>query len=67
MMQNGRRKTLVTGLKLFPVGTFIALCVSLNMGPVQSDPPEISHDGINLEKGTGCFIIDSDPEADFSI
>lgn len=55
-----------TVLKLLGMGVFLAVCVSLNMAPVQSDPPEISHDGLHLVKGTGKSIIYVDPEAEFS-
>ena len=53
-------------MKLSGMGGFLALCIGLNMAPVQSDPPQISHDGLHLEKGTGSSLIYIDPDADFS-
>ena len=46
---------------------FFAVVLSLNVGPVQSDPPEISHDGLHLVKGKRSSIVYVDPEADFSL
>lgn len=53
-------------LSVLGVAFIVALALTANVGPVQSDPPEISHDGLHLEKGTGNSIVYVDPDADFS-
>ena len=54
-------------LAIFSAMTLFAISLGLNVGPVQSDPPEISHDGLHLLKGHKSSIVYVDPEADFSI
>jgi hypothetical protein len=51
-------------LGLLTVG---AVLVTFNLQPVQSDAPEISHDGLHLVKEESSTVVYRDPDADFSV
>jgi hypothetical protein len=45
----------------------VALGLSPGGVPLHSDTPQISHDGLHLEKGSKASVVYVDPEADFTV